>query len=120
MPVFSPVVYSEGANSPAFVAAAADDAINLAEVPNGEPVVLWVKSGATGATITISPNAASLSMNDPNLGRVTKGPITATLGANQETHMEIFPAQAYRNAAGNVPISYSALTTITRMAFRVQ
>jgi hypothetical protein len=120
MPVFPPVVYSEGANSLTFAAAAADDAINLAEVPNGEPVILRAKSGATGATITIAPNASSLSMNDPSLGRVTKGSITATLAANSETDIEIFPVQMYRNAAGNVPISYSALATITRAAFRVQ
>ena len=119
MPVFTPVAFTEGSNNLTLAAAASDDAVNLAEVPNGEPVILRVKSGATGATITIAPNAVSLSMNDPNLGRVTKGSISAVLGANAETDIKIFPVNMYRNAAGNVPISYSATATITRNAYRV-
>ena len=119
MPTITPTTLVEGGNTLTFGAAAADDEIDISALEMaGKPAVLFVKCGATGATVTIP--AASPNTSSPGLGRVTKPSISEVIPANGERIIEIGPVGPYKSlTTGRVPVQYTSLATVTRAVFAV-
>ncbi len=117
MPTMTPLVFVEAGNALTYGAAAADDDIDVSSLEAaGKPVVLFVKCGATGTTVTIP--AASPNTSAPGLGRVTKPVISEVIPANGERFIEISPVAPYKSlTTGRVPVQYTSLATVTRASF---
>jgi hypothetical protein len=117
MPTMIPAVLVEGGNTLTFAAAAADDDIDVSSLEvSGKPALLYVKCGATGATVTIP--AASPNTSAPGLGLVTKPSISVVIAANAERLIEIAPVGPFKNLTnGQVPVQYTSLATVTRAVF---
>lgn len=78
----------------------------------GDDVMLHVKTGATGTTVTVaSPTPCSQGATHN---------LSITVPANAERMIGPFPAQRFaNNATGLVNVTYSSVTTVTVAAVRV-
>lgn len=86
--------------------------------PNDGRTVLHVKNGGGGSiNVTVTANAATV--QDPNKGTLTKPNVVVAVPNGQERFIGPFPPAAFNDANGNVPITYSGVTTVTIAAVRV-
>lgn len=106
-------VFTDAALTPAAAAAASGDTVPIAY---GERVVLEVTNGSgSSITVTIAPAVASIYAN--GVGPVTIPSRVVTIGAGVTKRVGPIPAGYV--SEGRAAVSYSAVTDVTRAAFRV-
>lgn len=98
----------EGSNTVAFAPAAADDTINAV---NG--TVLFEVNNASGASVNVTLTATTTSYTVGAAGVLTKANLVVAVPAGASRIISA-PAEPFVNAQGVVPITYSALTSVTR------
>jgi len=89
------------------------------EIPNdNEDVVLHAKNGS-GVSITVTIAAALASASVQGYGTMSKASAGGAVAAGAEKFFGPFPKAAFNNANGRVPVTYSAVTSVTVAAVRV-
>lgn len=82
-----------------------------------ERTYLEVVNGSGGA-INVTVTAQETSRNVPGIGTVTIADKVVSVANGARTKIGPFPS-AYRNASGQVAISYSGVSSVTVAAFKV-
>jgi hypothetical protein len=98
---------SRAAITPAYTAAHVDGH----QIPNDGQVMLHVKSGGTGATVTVQIPAKVDGQAVTNR--------TYVMGTSTERMIGPFPPTTYNQGAGQVYVDFSSVTTMTLAAIRI-
>lgn len=79
---------------------------------------LHVKNGS-GGSITVTVTAQVAAFQTPGMGPMTKANVAVAIGAAAEKFLGPFAKQAFNTAAGQLAITYSAVTSLTIAAVRL-
>lgn len=115
MALLAPIILAQAGVSPSYTAATAGgDAF-----PNNldERTFFIVKNGG-GSTITVSINPQITSAKVSGLGTLPVSPVSVSVAASGEKWIGPFPS-SFTDSAGNVNVTYSAVTSVTVAAVKV-
>lgn len=88
------------------------------QVANDGRTVLHVKN-AGGAARTVTVTAQDSSESVPGFGTMTRADIAVAVPDAGDRFIGPLPLEAFNDAAGNIQISYSAVTGVTIAALRL-
>ena len=80
--------------------------------------LLLVRNGG-GSSINVTITAQNTSFSNDKLGTVTKGNTVKAVAAGGMEIFGPFPPNVYNNASGQIAISYSAVTSVTVTAIKL-
>jgi len=99
----------------ALAAVASQDVI---ETAGDDRIFLHVKNGS-GSSINVTINAVLTAIDVPGVGNMAISDIVVAVAAGAEKLIGPF-SPAYRDGDGTVTIDYSAITTVTACAYKLQ
>lgn len=79
---------------------------------------LHVRNGGV-SDVTVTITAQNTSRSVPGMGTMTKSNIAVVVTAGEERFIGPFAPDAYKNASGNVEVSYSGVTSVTVAALKL-
>lgn len=109
------LLFTDAALTPSYAAAASGDQI---PVGSDERIFLAVTNGG-GSSINVTIAPVSATVNVGGVGPVAVPSRVVAVGAGVTKWIGPIPAGYVDQATGKASVSYSALTSVTRAAFRV-
>lgn len=91
------------------------------EMPNPDGnTLLLVKNGGGGSiNVTLTPAVATREVLGDGYGPYTRPAIVVAVNAGAEAIIGPMPPNAFNNASGRVPITYSGVTSVTVAALKM-
>jgi len=75
---------------------------------------LYVKNGSGGSiTVTVSEQISGNTVEDPNLGTLTKASVAKAIAAGAEAILGPFKKAAFNDTNGRIQITYSGVSSLT-------